>query len=150
MVKVEWSEALCLDFEPMDRVHREFIGLLAQAQQADDPALATAWEAVIEHTAAHFGREDVWMQRTRFGGAAAHSLQHRVVLNLLREGLGMARQGQCAAVREMAAELARWFSKHTQTHDAALALHLRGHPEALATVPATPHRRSRPTPAARP
>ena len=35
------------------------------------------------------------------------------------------RAGNMAAVREMAGELAVWFAKHTQTLDAALALHMR-------------------------
>jgi hemerythrin len=48
-----------------------------------------------------------------------------VVLNVLREGLALARTGQYAAVREMAGELAAWFAKHTQSLDAALALHMR-------------------------
>jgi hypothetical protein len=40
----------------------------------------------------------------------------------------MARAGQLA-VREMALELASWLIKHTQSQDAALALHLRRHPQ---------------------
>jgi hemerythrin len=39
--------------------------------------------------------------------------------------LALARAGNMAAVREMAGELAVWFAKHTQTLDAALALHMR-------------------------
>ena len=62
-------------------------------------------------------------------------MQHRVVLNLLREGEVMARSGQLAPVREMANELAGWFIKHTQSMDAALALHMRRQ-----TPPADPRR----------
>ena len=129
MSPIEWTEALQLDHEPMDRVHREFIGLLAAAERARDAELASAWGALVDHTAAQFAMEDRWMLETRFAGAADHQLQHRVVLNLLRDGLGMARQGQYPAVREMAAELAAWFAKHTQALDAALALHMRRQPE---------------------
>jgi hemerythrin-like metal-binding protein len=125
MNKVEWSEALQLDYPPMDEVHHAFVDLLAQAQSAPDDALVPAWSAVIEHTVGHFGREDEWMRRTRFAAADNHMLQHRVVLNILREGLGLARSGNTMAVREMAGELAVWFAKHTQTLDAALALHMR-------------------------
>lgn len=125
MNKVEWSEALQLDYPPMDEVHHAFVDLLAQAQSAPDDALVPAWSAVIEHTVAHFGREDEWMRRTRLAAADNHMLQHRVVLNILREGLGLARAGNTPAVREMAGELAVWFAKHTQTLDAALALHMR-------------------------
>lgn len=125
MNRVEWSDALHLDYPPMDEVHHTFVDLLAQAQAAPDNALTAAWTAVIEHTVAHFGREDEWMRRTRFAAADNHILQHKVVLNVLWEGLGLARAGNTQAVREMAGELAVWFAKHTQTLDAALALHMR-------------------------
>ena len=128
MNTIEWSDALLLDFEPMDAVHREFVDLLAQAQNASDAALPLAWAAVVDHTVGHFGREDEWMRKTRFSSAENHIVQHRVVLNVLREGLAMARAGQMDAVREMAGELAVWFAKHTQSLDAALALHMRREP----------------------
>jgi len=128
MNAVEWSDALVLDFEPMDAVHREFVDLLALAQSAPDATLPLAWAAVVDHTVEHFGREDDWMRKTRFSAAENHIIQHRVVLNVLREGLALARAGQMDAVREMAGELAVWFAKHTQSLDAALALHMRREP----------------------
>jgi len=142
MSNVEWTDALLLDFEPMDAVHREFVGLLALAQSAPDATLAKAWGAVVEHTAQHFGREDDWMRKTRFASADNHILQHRVVLNVLHEGLVMAQAGRLAEVREIARELAAWFAKHTQSLDAALALHMQREP-AAASGGATPRRAAR-------
>lgn len=135
MNNVEWSDALLLDFEPMDSVHREFVELLALAQNAPDATLPQTWAAVVEHTAAHFGMEDGWMQKTHFSAAENHIIQHRVVLHVLREGLALARAGQMDAVREMAGELAGWFAKHTQSLDAALALHMRRHADAIRKAP---------------
>ena len=143
MNTVEWSEALVLDYPPMDDVHHAFVDLLALAQAAPDEALPSAWAAVIDHTALHFGREDEWMRRTRFAAADNHMMQHRVVLNVLREGLALARNGDFAAVRNMAGELAVWFAKHTQSLDAALALHMRG-AQASPPVRRTASRSSRP------
>lgn len=131
MNTVEWSGALSLDFEPMDAEHREFVDLLAKAQRATDADLPAAWAALVDHTVGHFGREDEWMRGTRFSSTESHTMQHRVVLNLLREGLAMAQAGRIGAVREMADELAVWFVKHTQSLDAALALHLRRQPESF-------------------
>jgi hemerythrin-like metal-binding protein len=127
---IEWTPALVLDFEPIDTLHHTFVDLLAQAQQAPDNALPQAWVALLTHTVAQFEWEDDCMQRSGFSSASSHSLQHRVVLNLLRQGQALARTGQLAAVREMAFELAAWFAKHTQTQDAALALHMRHNPTA--------------------
>lgn len=137
MNTVEWSESLELDYPPMDEVHHAFVDLLALAQSAPDESLPKAWSAVIEHTVRHFGSEDEWMRRTRFAAADNHILQHKVVLNVLWEGLGLARAGNTQAVREMAGELAVWFAKHTQTLDAALALHMRS---VQAETPMSPRR----------
>lgn len=135
MNTVKWTDALQLDFPPMDDVHHTFVDLLAFAQRAPDDALPQAWAAVLEHTVLHFGREDEWMRRTRFAAADNHIMQHRVVLNILREGLALARAGDLKAVRDMAGELAVWFAKHTQTLDAALALHMRSAGEPIAPAP---------------
>ncbi len=123
----QWTEAMWLDFEPLDTMNRELMERLAHAQTASDAELPQAWAELVSHVAAHFGREDTWMQETGHGQADAHALQHRVVLNLLREGLGQIRSGQLEPVRQMARELDAWFAKHTHAFDAALALHLRRH-----------------------
>jgi hemerythrin len=67
-------------------------------------------------------------------------MQHKVVLNVLREGMALARDGDLQAVRDMAGELAVWFAKHTQTLDAALALHMRSVPDRQVISPRRAHR----------
>jgi hemerythrin-like metal-binding protein len=129
MNALQWSDALALDFEPMDRVHREFVWLVNRVEDASDALLPTAWLALVDHTAQHFDRENEWLRKTRLPGASEHMLQHRLVLNLLRDGLAMARAGDTASAREMARELAAWFVKHNELLDAALAAHLRARPK---------------------
>lgn len=148
MHPIEWTDALRLGYQPMDQVHHELVDLLALAQTAPDEALPQAWSAVLEHTVQHFGREDDWMRQTRFTPADGHMLQHRMVLNLIREGLAMARSKQLQPVREMADELAAWLLKHIQQHDAALALHLQREPSDMAPLRAS--RAGRPVGAAHP
>ncbi len=132
MQALKWTPSLWLGFEPMDSMNREFMELLGCAQTAPDSGLLNAWQALVQHAAAHFGTEDRWMRSEAFATADQHTLEHRVVLNLLREGLGQAQHGDLAPVRQMAAELGAWFSRHTQSLDAALALHMR-----RITTPAT-------------
>lgn len=126
MAVLEWSDALSLDLPLMDDTHREFVDLLARVEHADDTRLLAEWRTLIDHTTDHFGREDDWMRRTGFASTNCHALQHRVVLQAMREGLDAGRSGRTALVREMARELAPWFVHHAQTMDAALALHMRG------------------------
>lgn len=125
MPNLEWSDALALDLPVMDDTHREFVVLLAQVETAADDALLAHWRALVAHTDDHFGREDQWMQSTRFSSSNCHSVQHKVVLQVMREGIASGEAGELGVVRQMARELAIWFPQHAQSMDAALALHLR-------------------------
>ncbi|MBX9610712.1 MAG: hemerythrin [Burkholderiales bacterium] len=125
MTTLQWSDALALDLPLMDDTHREFVDLLAAVERADDATLVQAWQTLVDHTQAHFDREDRWMRDTRFSSTNCHSTQHRVVLQVLREGSAHAAQGDLVPIRHMAPELAAWFPQHAQSMDAALALHLR-------------------------
>lgn len=146
MPTLEWSEALALELPLMDDTHREFVDLLAQVETATDPDLLPRWRTLVAHTDDHFSREDQWMLATRFSSGNCHSVQHKVVLQVMREGIALGEAGDLQAIRQMAGELAVWFVQHAQSMDAALALHLRSvgfdpahgsvsRPEAL---PATP------------
>ena len=126
MPSLQWSDALALGLPAMDDTHREFVDLLACVENAADDALMDRWRALVDHTDEHFGREDRWMQETRFSSTNCHSVQHKVVLQVMREGLLPARPGGLDALRALARDLALWFPQHAQTMDAALALHLRG------------------------
>ncbi len=125
MGSLQWSEALALGLAEMDATHQEFVALLEQVQRSDAEQLEAQWALLIDHTQAHFGQEDQWMQSTGFSSANCHSTQHKVVLQVMREGLNTAEDQRHAIIRQMAAELAAWFPAHAQTMDAALALHLR-------------------------
>lgn len=146
MPTLEWSEALVLELPLMDDTHREFVDLLAQVESASDETLLAHWRTLVAHTDEHFSREDQWMLATRFSSGNCHSVQHKVVLQVMREGITHAEAGDLSPIRQMTRELAVWFVQHAQSMDAALALHLRSvgfdpvsgmvsRPEAL---PATP------------
>lgn len=126
MPALPWSEALELGLSFMDDTHKEFVELLARCESAADLTLPALWQELVAHTADHFGREDEWMRMTGFASGNCHGVQHKVVLQVLREGLAAAESGDLAPARQMVRELAVWFPHHAQTMDAALALHLRG------------------------
>ena len=120
------SGALSLDLPFMDQAREAFVARLAIADAADDAQLPAAWREVVACTAENFAREDLWMQSTGFSSRKDHMLQHRVVLEVMREGIVQADEGRLLQVRQMVWQLRDWHSKHVQTMDAALALHLRG------------------------
>ncbi len=125
MPRLEWSDALSLDLPLMDDTHREFVDLLGGVERAADDAVIAAWRTLVDHTQLHFDQEDRWMRETRFAAGNCHSVQHKVVLEVMREGLQRAEAGDLELLRLMAAELAQWFPQHAQSMDAGLALHLR-------------------------
>jgi hemerythrin-like metal-binding protein len=125
MPTLTWSDALSLQMPVMDRTHVEFVDLLAAVEHSDDTQLTARWAALVAHTAEHFAQEDAWMAATGFAPDNCHATQHKVVLQVLREGLQAGEAGQLQVIRQMASELALWFPQHAQTMDAALALHMK-------------------------
>ncbi|MBC5766006.1 bacteriohemerythrin [Ramlibacter albus] len=124
MPTLTWTDKLALGLPEMDTTHREFVELLAHARRCDAESLPAAWRALVEHTDAHFAREEKWMHDSRFHACQCHAAQHKVVLRVLHEGQMLADRGDIVPVRAMIEELALWFPQHAQTMDAALAEHL--------------------------
>jgi len=122
MPTLQWSDTLALGLPQMDDTHHEFVDLLSQVVSASDEELLKLWRKLIDHSHEHFAREDRWMTDTGFSSTNCHSTQHKVVLEVMREGQ---KRTDLAIVRQMADELGIWFPQHAQAMDAALALHLR-------------------------
>jgi hemerythrin len=126
MAGLPTTDPLQLDLGFMDQGRQRFMSLLQQVEAAGEADLAAAWRRLTEQAAADFGREDCWMRNTAFASRRPHMAQHHVVLEVMREGLQHAASGRLPQLRQMAQEFRDWYSKHVQTMDAALALHLRG------------------------
>jgi len=122
---LQWKETLFLDLPAMDQPSQQLAALLEQACAASDADLVDRWQQLVAHTEAQFEREDHWMRQTGYPSTRVHSVQHKVVLQAMREGLQNAGAGQLPLIRTMARELGTWFAQHNQSLDAALALHLR-------------------------
>ena len=121
-----WSDSLALGLDVMDETHREFVALLKLVDQAAESDLLPAWQRVVDHTQDHFDSEDQWMRSTRCSSSNGHSMQHQVVLQVMREVASRVQQSNdLAMLRDMSQQLGQWFLHHAQSMDAALALHLR-------------------------
>ncbi len=120
-----WSDALAVDIPLMDQAHHAFVDLLAAAVTAADADVLSCWTTLIAHTQQQFDAEDRWMLATGYARDSSHAIQHKVILQVMREGEALGDKSGIAAVRKMAYELGAWFAQHTQSMDASLALHLR-------------------------
>ena len=126
MTALLWTEALALQQPRMDTTHREFVDLVTELEAAlpgpihgVDDCLAR----LLEHTVEHFAQEERWMLKLGFSAQNCHAFQHAHVLQVLREVLRMQHEeGDLDTVRQLVAELAKWFPVHAQTMDAGLAL----------------------------
>ena len=121
MPTLNWSDDLNLGVAAMDAVHQEFVALLAEVEDAADAQLLPLWRRLVEHTQSHFGAEDRYMAATDFFATHCHTTHHEMVLRVMRDGL---EKGNPAQLRQLAHELAAWFTHHADTMDTALAGHL--------------------------
>jgi hemerythrin-like metal-binding protein len=128
MTALAWTPDFVLHHAAMDRTHEEFVALLGAAEAAaalDEATLLARWEALVEHTVAHFAQEDRWMATTGFAPLNCHSAHHHAVLMVMRECARRAREeGEFEPLRVAIGELAIWFPQHAEQMDAALAQHL--------------------------
>lgn len=120
----QWSESLELGLPFMDSTHSEFMALLNAFIQMPNETGPVTWLALIEHTEQHFSREDRWMEKTGFSPSNCHTLQHRAILQIMREVSEREQKGEEGILLQTAEELSVWFVHHVQTMDAGLALHL--------------------------
>jgi hemerythrin-like metal-binding protein len=125
MSRLIWSDALSLDMPVMDDGRRQLVELLGLAHEANDVSVLGRWRDLIAHTQRVFERENRWMDATGSSSCHIHSTQHKVVLQVMNEGLKSGETGELGPIRLMADELGQWFANHSQSMDAALALHLR-------------------------
>jgi hemerythrin len=123
---IDWSDALVLGYPAMDNAHRTFVDDLRTLGAAPDAGLTPALEAFATHLALHFAQEEGWMRDTDFPAAQCHADEHAAVLKSVSEVQAVLANeeqgaGRFGLVRELAAELARWFPAHTDYLDAALS-----------------------------
>lgn len=125
MALLEWSPSLELDLELMDETHREFAALVNQLGDAPDAEVPACFDALIEHTVAHFEQENVWMQESGFPPIDCHIGEHERVLQGLHSVRHLLAAGDVAIARRAAEELTPWFANHAATMDNALAFHIK-------------------------
>lgn len=115
-----------LGVEDMDRVHMEFVAqveALGSCVSAEFPAL---FQALIEHTRAHFHEEGRLMRASKYPGLGEHESEHHRVLGELLQLNRSLKRGRLPLVRAYARQgLPEWFDTHVATMDSALAMHLK-------------------------
>ncbi len=108
--------------------HREEIALLRivvsaleglERGEATAEEVAHAWEALAQHTAEHFAREDLAMKEVSFPAFAVHHAEHqRVLADMDGHYRAWRAGGPARALLSYADEgITTWFVQHVQTMD---------------------------------
>ena len=125
MALVEKFGTIRLGYEPIDKDHDEFLGLLNAldgAGNADFPAL---FRQLYEHTEQHFERENLLMRESSFPAESEHKGEHLRVLGEFKQFNSRVEKGLIAFGRSFAKErLPQWFELHVATMDSAFVAHL--------------------------
>ena len=119
-----WSEQLAIGQTTMDETHREFVEQLNRVGAAADAAVLPALDDFIEHTKAHFGQEERWMDAIEFPPRGCHLGEHEKVLETVREVRKRVEAGDVQLARTLAEALAEWFPQHATSMDAILAMYM--------------------------
>ena len=121
MASLQWSDKLALGVDWMDETHVEFVELLGGLEDCADDAMLARVDALLAHSASHFGRENEQMAAITFPPAHCHVQEHDGVLGIMREVRTMVADGKFEVGRVLARELAPWFENHAGSMDAMLA-----------------------------
>ncbi len=124
---IEWrDDSLSVGLEEMDATHREFIDLLNRLARADDATFPALFREMLEHTRAHFQRENTNMEESGFPPITIHQGEHARILDELDRLTDGLETGDIEAARNYVCQyLPEWFSMHAATMDRALAWHLK-------------------------
>lgn len=123
MTTLAWNDTIALKHEALDTTHQEFIDLLNAFGDVLDRGEdgLPAFQALLDHTEAHFAMEEQWMVQCGFEAQNCHSRQHAAVLGVMREVVRYATELKDLEPLSIArTELALWFPNHAQSMDAGL------------------------------
>ncbi len=126
MTVLELPEKLVLNHDDIDSDHQIFIELIDKILGADKKSFASCFNELVEHTQAHFNRENELMTQTGYKAIGEHKGEHDRVLGDLMRFKQRVDAGSFAFARAFVKDqMPEWFHTHITMMDAALVLHLK-------------------------
>jgi hemerythrin-like metal-binding protein len=120
------SERHTLGIAEIDKAHLSFIHQVAELINTTDAEFPAKFQALIQHTAAHFKEEGQLMRASKYPGLAIHEAEHHRVLGELQQLNRSMLRGRLPLVRAFVKHgLTEWFNTHLSMMDTALVVHLR-------------------------
>jgi hemerythrin-like metal-binding protein len=122
-----WDDARhVLGLDEIDITHREFMDQLAALIAASNAEFPPRFQALVNHTAAHFKAEGLLMRASKYRGLPEHESEHHRVLGELQQLNRSLKRGHLPLVRAYVKEgLPEWFDTHLAMMDGALVAFLK-------------------------
>jgi len=133
MALLQWRKDYSVGIDAVDHEHRELIDLINRlyetaASQRSREAVIAFFGDLYRGISAHFALEERFMRDRAYAGLGAHKGDHERLIDELRDIMDDFEEGEELDDRSLAASLDAWFSRHFETHDAALHKALGTHP----------------------
>ncbi len=124
---MDWSDAMKVGVQAIDTDHEVFVAEINAAVAAPDEEFPTLFAELVEHTRAHFAREETLMDSTGFFATDVHRAEHQRVLAEMERVADRLEAGDASYARQYVAEhLPPWFMQHRNTMDLVTASFARG------------------------
>ena len=125
MKELKWGKILSVGVEEIDEDHRKLVDIFnvlnhAVADDESPDYLRAILEELINCTVWHFSHEERLMLKHRYPDAAAHTQEHRELIDSARELQQAVLQGGQAVSEEHIVFLERWLTEHILTADQKL------------------------------
>lgn len=128
------TEDLTLGVAEMDGTHAEFITLLERMKQSDGSDFIAGFEALIEHTEAHFAREEAIMRSHDYYGTQEHTNEHETLLDEMRYFFAKAKKLPPLGRSYIDDYALEKFRRHVFNIDSQLAMFLKSEAASTETV----------------
>lgn len=125
MKDLKWGKILSVGVEEIDEDHRKLVDIFnvlnhAVAEDESPDYLRAILEELINCTVWHFSHEERLMLKHRYPDAAAHTQEHRELIDSARDLQRKVLQEGRAVSEEHVIFLERWLTEHILTADQKL------------------------------
>ncbi|MBC7908034.1 MAG: bacteriohemerythrin [Rhodospirillaceae bacterium] len=130
---IQWTPAMSVGNEVLDRDHKMLVGLInhlaLDSNRDDRTVLELVLDELVGYAAAHFSREEGYLEVMGYPHLAAHRAIHRRLTGELKTIRARFVDGTHAIGDEIREFLANWLTRHIMDEDMRYARHAERGPE---------------------
>lgn len=126
MAFFEWSDALSVGLDSVDRQHRLLIGYINELSEAVEKgqgqfAVTRVLERLRQYTQVHFAYEETLFKIYKYEEADTHKHAHYAFVNVVQECERRHMKGESGVAADLLKYLKGWLADHILVEDKAYA-----------------------------